>query len=181
MVAKAATRYAKAFMKSAIEKDKLEKAKSDILLIQDVLQNSSELRSFLKSPLIKKEVKTSALLEVFKGKVDELTISLLQLISEKGREELLLSITKSFVDLYNKHMGITEVHIVTSLALDEKQKSSLQKKLETETGKKVSLHTSVDERLIGGLQVRIDDTVIDGSVKYKLNQLKEKFTAEAVN
>ncbi len=181
MIAKAATRYANAFIKSAIEQDKLEKARTDILLIQDVLQNSSDLRLFLKSPLIKKEVKTSALLEVFKGKLDELTISLLQLVSEKGREELLFDITVSLVDLYNKHMGIIDVHITTSLALDKKQTNSLQNKLEAETGKKVNLHTSVDKKLIGGLQVRIDDTVIDGSVKYKLNQLKEKFTAGAVN
>ena len=181
MIAKAATRYANAFIKSAIEQNKLEKATSDMSLIRETLISSSELRLFLKSPLIKKEVKKSALLEVFKSRIDELTISLIELLSEKGRENLLLGITKSFKELYNKHKGIIEVHVTSSHALGEKQHKSLQKKLESETGKKVQMHTTVDERLIGGLLVRIDDTVLDGSVKHKLNQLKETFTAGAVN
>lgn len=180
MVAKAATRYANAYIKSAIEQKKLDKAKSDISLIRETIDNSSELRLFLKSPLIKKEVKKVALLEVFKDKLDELTISLIHLLSEKGREDLLLSITESFNELYNKHKGIIEVYVTAGFEMADNQKSSLQKKLESETGKKVQMHTTVDKSLIGGLQVKIDDTVIDGSVKHKLSQLKETFTAEAV-
>lgn len=181
MVAKAATRYANAFIKSAIEQDLLEKAKSDMSMIRKTLQGSSDLRLFLKSPLIKKEVKNAALLKVFESKIDDLTISLINLLSEKGREELLMGITQSFRDLYNIHNGIIEVFVTASHQMGDKQKNSLQRKLESETGKKVQMHTSVDERLIGGLQVRIDDTVLDGSVKHKLNQLQETFTAEAVN
>jgi F-type H+-transporting ATPase subunit delta len=181
MGSKAARRYANAFLITALEKDSLEKAKDDILLIKNTLDQSSELRLFLRSPIIKKEQKRSALEAVFEKKISPLSVNLLRILSEKSREPLLGDITRHFLELYNKHHGIIEVQITSSTKLDDKQLTALVNKLESVTGKKVEASISVDEDLIGGLTVRIDDTVVDGSVKYKLNELKERFTSAAVD
>lgn len=180
MVSKAARRYANAFLKTAIEKESLEEAKKDMLFITNTIQDSSDLKVFLRSPVIRKSVKNDALEAIFKDNVDGLTMNLINILSEKGREDLLFSVGKGFLEQYNLYKGIIVVNVKTAFELAEDQKALLKSTLESDTGKKVQLNITVDERLIGGLTVRIDDTVIDGSVKYKLSQLKDKFTAATV-
>lgn len=180
MVSKAARRYANALLETAVGDSSLEQIKEDMLMIQNTLRNSEELRVFLRSPVIKKAVKKNALEAIFKDKIQEQTFSLIEILSEKGREDLLLEISTGFIDLYNEHHGIIEVDVQTAFDLTDDQKDSLQKTLEFTTGKKVQMNLTTNEDLIGGLTVRIDDTVINGSVKYKLRQLKDKFTAATV-
>lgn len=176
MVLKAARRYANALLVTAIEQEILEEIKGDMLLIKQTISDSSDLRLFLKSPIIKKEVKKAALDEIFGNKIQKLTSNLISILSVKGRENLLAGITQSFVELYNVHHNIIEVDVETAFELAQDQISRLHKELETVTGKTVLLKIQTNSDLIGGLTVRIADTVFDGSAKYKLNQLKEKFT-----
>ncbi len=180
MSLQAARRYAKALLEMAIEKKDLEDVKKDMLLIQGALRDSSELRAFLKSPIIQKQDKQAALQSIFKGKVSDLTLGFLDLLTEKSREKLLKPITDHFISQYNNHHGIIEVGVTSAAELDSKQLSTLKTELESSTGKTVNLNSVVKEEIIGGLMVRIEDTVIDGSVKFKLNQLKETFTSVAV-
>ena len=176
MVIKAARRYANAMLVTAIEQKNLESIKDDMLLIKQTISDSSELSLFLKSPIIKKEVKLSALEAIFEGKINKLTSNLITILSNKGRESLLYGITLSFMELYYEHENIIEVDVNSAFVLVKDQQSSLKKKLEDATGKSVLMNIIINEGLIGGLTVRIADTVIDGSVKHKLNQLKIKFT-----
>jgi F-type H+-transporting ATPase subunit delta len=180
MVSKAARRYANALLVTAIEQDILEKVKEDTDLIRGTIKASSELRLFLRSPIVKPEMKRAALDEIFEGKIQQLTNNLIGILSEKGREDLLAGICDGFIDLYNKHHNILEVDVATAFELADDQQSSLLKELQAVTGKTVHLTVVKNEDLIGGLTVRIADTVIDGSARYKLNQLKEKFTTTAV-
>lgn len=180
MVSKAARRYANAFLETALDQNSLEKTKEDMLFILKTVGDSNELRVFLRSPVIKKSVKKDALEAIFADKVQPLTMSLIHILSEKGREDLLYQISNGFLDRYNVHHGIIEVDVQTAFELTGEQKNSLQKSLESSTGKKVQMNITIDEDLIGGLTVRIDDTVVDGSVKYKLSQLKDKFMAATV-
>ncbi len=177
MVQKAARRYANALITSAIEQDLLEEVKSDILLIEETLSNSSDLRLFLKSPIIKKEDKTSVVEQIFGDKIQKLTSGLLSILSQKGREKLLHDITVSFLELYNEHHNIKKVDVVTAFELSEDQLSNLQKELGKAIDKTVLMDVTEDQSLIGGLTVQIDDTIIDGSSRYKLNKLKNKFTS----
>lgn len=176
MVIKAARRYANAMLITAIEQKILEKIKDDMLLIKQAISDSSELSLFLKSPIIKKEVKKSALEAIFEGKIEELTSNLITILSNKGRENLLYGITLSFIELYHEHKNIIEVDVNSAFELKKDELASLKNKLEDATGKSVLLNIIINKDLIGGLTVRIADTVIDGSVKHKLNQLKIKFT-----
>lgn len=180
MSSKAAKRYANAFLETAIELDVLESIKDDILLIRETFKTSPELRIFLKSPVVKKDNKKEALSLIFGKRVQDITVNLLNILSDKNREVLLEDITNHFVDLYNIHHGIIEVVVYSASTLSKTQQKNLLTELEEYTGKKVRMTISVDESLIGGLKVRIQDTVIDGTVKHKLSQLKESFTEAAV-
>ena len=180
MSSKAARRYAQAYMETAIERGILEDVKQDMNLIGELLNGSRELRAFLKSPIVKQEQKKAALDEIFSTDTHDLTVKLLALLIEKNRESLLEKITGHFLELYNIHHGIIVVNVTSAFELDDKQIATLKSQLESSTGKNVQMNRTVDSELIGGMMVRIDDTVIDGSVKFKLNQLKEQFSLASV-
>lgn len=180
MSSKAARRYAFAYYETAREKNILEAVKDDVTLISDVLKASKDLRLFLKSPLVNREQKSAALLEIFDQKVDPFTLQLFKTLTDKNREGLLELLIKHFVDYYNAHHGIIEIDVKSAFELEADQIVNLKKQLETTTGKKVEMMTSTDSELIGGIMVRIEDTVIDGTIKHKLSQLKDRLTSAAV-
>lgn len=177
---KAARRYANAFLEIAIEKDILEKTRKDMLLIKNTVEGSSELRLFLKNPIVKKDQKKAAIEKIFRDKIQDITFQLYELLSRKDRESLLEDISRNFIELYNLHKGIIEVSVTSAKELEGEQLKALKKNIERTTGKKVEFKTEVNEELVGGLKYRIDDTVVDGSVKFKLNQLKDRLTSTAV-
>ncbi len=180
MVSKAARRYANALFISAVEQKAIEQIKKDIDLIRNTILSSSDLRLFLRSPIVKHEMKRAALDEIFGGKIQKLTGNLIGILSEKGREYLLAGICQGFIDLYNQHHNILEIDVTTAFELADDQQSSLLKELESVTGKNVSMSITQNEDLIGGLTVQIADVKIDGSARFQLNQLKNKFTTSVV-
>lgn len=175
MISKAARRYAKALMQSALEQDILDDVEKDIQFILRTVQDSKELTVFLKSPVIKKEDKQEVLAKIFDSHISSETKGLLSLLSEKNREALLEDICNGFIQLYNAHEGIIQVDVITAYELDEKQTKKLHDALVTSTGKKVEMDLTIDPEILGGIIVRIDDTVLDGSVKHKIRKLKNQF------
>lgn len=180
MSTKAAKRYANAFLGLALEKDILEKTREDMLLIKNTIDGSSDLQLFLKNPIIKKDQKKKAVKTIFEGKIQDVTFEFYNLLARKDRENLLEEISTKFIELYNQHQGIIKVGVTSAKKLDDSQLKELEKNIEESTGKKVEFETDVEEELIGGLKIRIEDTVVDGSVKFKLSQLKDRLTSTAV-
>lgn len=179
MISKAARRYANALLQSAIEQKNLDDVVDDIRFIRNTLDGSRDLIVFLRSPVIESEVKLSILLSIFKSHISELSIQLLKLLSEKNREALLPDLCEGFIELYNNHCGIVKIDVTTAFEMDQKQQNSLHQQLEKRTGKTVKMHVDVDSGLVGGLVVKIGDTVIDGSVKHKIRMLKNQFAVDA--
>jgi len=180
MSTKATKRYATAFLGLAIEENILEKTKEDMLLIKNTIDASSELQLFLKNPIIKKGQKKEAVQKIFKDKIQDITFELYNLLARKDRESLLEDISNKFLELYNQHQGIIKVGVTSASKLEDSQLKALQKNIEKTTGKSVEFQTEVKEDLIGGLKIRLEDTVVDGSVKFKLSQLKDRLTSTAI-
>lgn len=180
MSSKAARRYASALLGFAIETQKLKTVLKDIEFIRETVEQSKELSIFLKSPVIRDDKKKNVLSEIFKKQVSNETWKFFELLSEKSRLELLPSITNAFIEAYNIHAGIIEVEVLYAEVPDEKQLSNITTALEAKTGKSVKLITSLKNDLIGGLVIKLDDTVVDGSVKNKLQQLENMFYKAAI-
>jgi F-type H+-transporting ATPase subunit delta len=169
---KAATRYASSLLQFGIERNELEVIAADISLLGSTIDSSHELVLFLRSPIINKSQKKNALNEIFKGTISPVTSSFLDILVNKGRESLVIDVVKAFHKLYNQHSGIIEVEVTSASELDEVQKTNLSSSLSKRTGKKILLKTKIDKSVIGGIKARIDDTVIDGTIQYKLEQLR---------
>lgn len=175
LVSKAARRYATALLELAREKDVVERTLEDILFIKNTLEASKELILFLRSPIIKPDQKVKALESIFADQVSELVHKFITLIARKNRENLIDQITEAFIEKYNDFAGIITAEVFSAKKLDEKQLQKVKASLEEFTNKKVNITPRVQQDLRGGLAVKINDTVIDGTIKHKLEQLEDAF------
>lgn len=177
---KAARRYASALLQYAIESEKLDTIRKDVDFIDESIAQSRELKLFFKSPIVKPADKAAVLEQLFKKEVSEQTWSFLALVSKKERYDLLAGIMQAFVKAYQDYAGITSAEIFYAQKLNKTQLSSIKKALEARTNKKVNLSTTHKPSLLGGIVVKLEDTVIDGSVKHKLEQLESMFYKAAM-
>ncbi len=176
-----ASRYAAALLGTARQSDMLDAVRKDIDLLKLSVAVSRELVSFLKSPIISADRKIAAFKGMFDGRISVLTMNFLLLLTEKGREAELPRILLSFDEQYNEFRGIVEAHISSAIELDEPQKQAILDKIRRFTGKAVVPDYRLDPSLIGGFQVRIGDSIMDGSVKYQIENLKKTLMAGELN
>jgi F-type H+-transporting ATPase subunit delta len=173
-----AGRYAKA-LASVIENDEgLEEARDALQAVSQLFATHHDLHSCLANPSIQVEQREQvldALLEKlgFSGPVKSLIHHLL----ERGRMDLLDEIACSFTGIVDERMGRVAAHITTALELSSEDKEFLSAQLGSWTDKEVRMHCEVDPEIIGGVIAYLQGTVIDGSLRTRLAQLKETLLA----
>lgn len=180
LTTKAARRYATALLELAKERDEVNDILKDIEYIHNTLEGSRDLVIFLKSPVINFDDKIEALEKIFFDELKKPTKLFLKLLSRKDRINLLDQIAKAFIDKYKEYAGIITVSVYVAQELNSEQQELLHKNLEQKTQKKVDMNITVDKTLKGGMAIRIDDTVIDGTVKHKLQELEESLLSTTV-
>lgn len=131
----------------------------------------------LEDPNVPLETRVGALRTVLGPKMLPPIGNLLGLVLRRRRVEMLPAIAGEFRRLYNRREGIVEAAATSAAPLDESELSALRKRLEQITGGKVELETSVDPALLGGVQVRLGDLLIDGSVRGRLERLRSRLAA----
>ncbi|NTW55503.1 MAG: F0F1 ATP synthase subunit delta [Chlorobiaceae bacterium] len=174
----ASRRYATALMSAAEEGGFLEKAVEELKVIRETLGNSRELVQALRSPLVKGDKKAHILSEIFKGTVSDKVLLFMNLIARKKRAGLLPEIIDEFMLILDEKKGIVNAEVSSAVKLSQEQVDSLVGKLSQSTGKKIRAKMSVDEELLGGVAVKIGDTIFDGSIKYQLQMLKQALVTE---
>jgi len=169
------TRYANALMNFAEENNNLEQVSLDMELVSKTLEQSKELRAVLRSPIISENKKVLILKGIFEGKIGSDSENFFQFVVGKNRAEILLDILLRFNELYNLKKGRVKAAVTSSIELSENQKKEFIKSLEKFTNKEVIGKFLLDESIIGGFVIKIDDTVVDSSIKNQLKNLRNKF------
>ncbi len=176
----ASRRYASALLSAAEEGNFLDQIIEELHLIREVLLNSRDLVHALRSPLVKGDRKIHILEEVFHGLVGEKMFLFLKLIAHKKRAGLLPEIIDEFQLLLDEKRGVINVDITSAVELSVAQSEELVNRLGSYTGKKIRAKIALDAELIGGVTVKIGDTIHDGSISHQLELLKAAFVAGAV-
>lgn len=167
-----AKRYAAALMDVARETGSLEPVGKDLHDLQRLLDGSAEFKSFVTHPLISPEQQQACLDQTFGNTAFPLTQNLFKLLIARERLDLLPDVVRIGLELWEVEQGILPVKILSASGLEADQEKALVKKLGQRTGKKIELHASVDESLIGGFRLYIGDQVEDYSLAAKLETFK---------
>lgn len=171
--------YAEALFLLSCEEKNEEKYLFDLRMVKDILDNESEYVELLHSPAIPKEEKIELIEQAFTGRVNEHVVSFLKLMCENNRIEYLYSCFDVYEKLYNQVKRVIVANVTSALELNEDEKAKLKEKLEKKFGYKVELICQIDEKIIGGIIIKTDDAIMDGSLKRKMHDVKEVISDES--
>ena len=167
-------RYAAALFNQAKAKGTLKETSSDLALIAETLVAAPGLAALVGHPLVTQKRKKEALETAFGSKTSATTMAFLNLLADKRRTGLLADVKVEFDRLLREFSNIVAATATSAVPLTKSQLTALEKALEKRTGKDIELTTEVDPTLMGGILVRIGDTVLDGTVRGKLDRLREQ-------
>ena len=170
---KVSTEYAEALFALALEEEREEDYYKTLTEIKKVFNNEPEYLELLSAPGIDKNEKNQILDATFEGKIDENILSFLKLLTERGRISLFNACYEEFFLLYNAKRSTLVVEVTSAVELTNEEKEKIKAKLESKFKLKVQLECVVDSSILGGLIIKTDDTIIDGSLKRKLRDVKD--------
>lgn len=169
-----AKRYAKALFQAALKQDIVASVDDDLAGITASLRASEKFRTFLKSPSTTDSQKNEVFTKTFSDKVTALTMEFLRMLVRKGRDEQLFQIQLEYAELKRRHENITKAVVTSSEELTEDQKQKIVSTIESKLGRKLQPEFAIDPKIMGGVTVAYDDFVLDGSVRGKLDRLRER-------
>jgi F-type H+-transporting ATPase subunit delta len=172
---KISVRYAKALFELALESDSLSGVEADMRLILE-LALTPDFRVLIENPVIPPSKKQEIFTAAFVGKLNKLTMSLAAQVIRNSREQFLPAIARNFIEMSIREQGITEVTLTTAIKAGSEVKKSITELVARTFNTKVSLHEVVDSDLLGGFILRVDDNLIDASVRNRLRKIEKAMT-----
>ena len=167
--------YAKALMGAAAKSGDADQVLEQLEgIVTDVLGKVPNMETMLGSPRVSVEAKVSMIEKSFAGKVSPTLLNFLKVLAERGRLECLRAVNASARRIYNDQTGRVEVLIKTAEPLADDLRDAVAAKLSEVLKAEVDVSTEVDAELIGGIVVRVGDTLFDGSVAQQLVRLREE-------
>ncbi len=176
---RAAKRYANALFTSALKMGILDQIEKDLDSIYNQMQNNESLQDMWESPMIPGSKKHLLLSEVFSESVHTLTLSFLQLLADKRRENILGEVRHEVHLLGDASRKLVRAEATFAVQPTPEEQQQLAQSLAARTGDRVELTCHIDPSILGGVVVRMRDTIIDGSVRGTLETLREKLLQEA--
>jgi F-type H+-transporting ATPase subunit delta len=173
-----ARRYAEAAFQLATRDDALD-AYGDGFDLASQMLGSGDVLAILRNPARPLTERIELVDSLLAKRVPEPVRKLVGLLVHRGKVDRLPIVTAEYRRLLNRERGIVEAVATTAVALDASETEALASKVAQMTGRTVDLRVEVDEALIGGLTVRVGDTLYDASVRGRLERLRERLVAGA--
>jgi len=168
--------YAAALYQAAEEEGRIDEVRRDLGEFVEAMEASDELRRVLVAEEVSDAHKKEVLLELTEGG-SELMRNFMRLMVDKSRESELEEAYKAFIDLVEEAQGLIHVEVVSAVPLTAPLQQALRARIESSLHKNVELTLTVDTEILGGLRLRIGDRVVDGSVRRRLEKLREVLTS----
>jgi F-type H+-transporting ATPase subunit delta len=165
--------YAKALLEVARAEGMLGEVEDDLFRFARVFEGNDDLRLALTDPSLPTDRRMAVVEELMGGKALNVSAALASFVVGIGRAHELPAIVGRFVELAAAERQHSVAEVRSAVPLDEGQRTRLAAALSQATGKQVEVKVIVDEKVLGGIVARVGDTVIDGTIRHRLEQLKE--------
>jgi F-type H+-transporting ATPase subunit delta len=167
-------RYAQALLMLAAERNAVDQYETELDSFLVLLKSDRAVKDLMDNPRVLPEEKKRALQNLIKNQFSPIVTNFLNLIIDKRREGLYKEIIGEYKKYADEVRNIIDAEVRSAVQLTDKDFRELKERLSQATGKNVRLKSVIDTSLIGGLVVRVGDTVIDGSVVKKLSLMKNR-------
>jgi F-type H+-transporting ATPase subunit delta len=165
--------YARSLFEVAQEQDKLDEVRDQIDQFADALDESRDLQTFFFSPYFSTEEKKKGLDSALDG-ADETFRNFLALLIENHRMPALFRIRRELDRMWQEVNQLLPVQVTSAVELDEAVTKQIGEEIGKQTGRKVELTTSVDPDVLGGIVVRVGNSILDASIRTRLERLRKR-------
>jgi F-type H+-transporting ATPase subunit delta len=170
--------YARSLFEVAKEQDKLDEVREQLGEVADALNADRELQIFFFSPYFSTEEKKDGLRKVIDG-ADPAVLNFLELLVENHRTPALFRIRRAYDELWEHENKLLPVQITSAVELDEEIAQRIGDQIGQQTGQRVELTKSVDPDIIGGLVLRVGNSILDASIRNRLENLRKNVAKAA--
>ena len=168
-----ATVYARSLFEVANERDALDDVREQIGQFADALQDDHDLQVFFFSPYFSTDEKKDGLRKAIDG-ADEATENFLELLVEKHRMPAIFRIRRELDHLWADANQLLPVTITSAVELDQSTVDGIGKEIGEQTGRKVELTANVDPDVLGGIVLRVGNSILDATIANRLEQLRRQ-------
>lgn len=171
-----ARRYAQALFDIAVQEKNLDAIEAELQELTGLIEQNAEVAHVLYHPHISLSEKKSLMQKIFAGQLSLTVQNFLNLLIDRRRQNYLADIARDFSLLADQERNIIEATVASATPLNENQELRLQKELVRLTGKNVRMVKEVRPELIGGVLVQIGDRVMDGTVAFQLQRMRQSLS-----
>ncbi|AZK45868.1 F0F1 ATP synthase subunit delta [Paenibacillus lentus] len=175
-----AGRYAKALYEIAAQEGRTLEVEQEIRALVHAFNEDKDIQKFISTPKISEAAKWEALEAALEGKLSKPVVSLVKLLVERGRTGILPELLNSYIKVTGDAIGLATAIVYTTYPLNEEEKSAIADEFGAMVNKKIRVLNEIDKDLLGGMKVRIGDTLYDGSLAGKLERLEKSFRRQAL-
>jgi F-type H+-transporting ATPase subunit delta len=172
--------YASSLIDIGREKNILPEIEEEIKYLADLMTEDKEVRQFLNSPGIPKVAKKDFIEKVFKGRLSQTTVDFIKVLIDNDRQSSIVDIHQAVIVLMDDAYQRQRVTVVSSAPLDAASKNKLTAKLKDNLKKDIILNEETDKSILGGIIIKIDDLVIDGSLSKDLRNITNNMLTSKV-
>jgi F-type H+-transporting ATPase subunit delta len=165
--------YARSVFEVAQERDSTDRVREELGRFADALSESRELQTFFFSPYFSTEEKKDGLDRAVTGE-DETVRNFLQLLVENHRMPVVFRVRREVDRLWREANRLLPVQITSAVALDEAISARIGDEIGRQTGRQVELRTTVDPEVIGGIVLRVGNSILDASIRTRLENLRKQ-------
>ena len=165
--------YARSLFEVAQEQGKLDEVRDQLGEFADALDSNQEMQVFFFSPYFSTPEKVEGLDNVVTG-AEPILANFLKLLIEKSRMPAVFRVRRAFDELWQRENKLLPVEITSAIKLDKKTVKQIGDRIGEETGQKIELSEHVDPDILGGLVVRVGNSIIDASIRARLDQLRKQ-------
>lgn len=164
--------YASSLVELAQDKKILPEIEEEIGFLADLVKSDKDFRNFLVTPGITKDSKKDFVEKIFKGKLSDYIVYFLKVLLDNDRQAAIVEINDALVALVDQLNNRQKVTVITSTELDSSVKEKLASKLKQVMKKDIIMSEHIDASILGGVIIKVGDTVIDGSLAKDLKNIK---------
>ncbi len=170
--------YARSLFEVAKDRGELEETREQLGQFADAVAESHDLQVFFFSPYFTSQEKRDGLERVVEG-ADERFVRFLGLLAEKHRMPVIFRIRDAFEELWAEENRLLEASVTSAVELNEDVVRQIGDQIEEQTGRRVDLTSRVDPDVLGGLVIQVGNTIMDASVRSRLERLRKQVTRAA--
>ena len=169
-----AVAYARSLLELADERKQMQQVDEELRGLREIIEQNPTFRSFLRDPSIGEPERMEMLNRVFGGKLSPLLMNFLNVVNAHGRLGKFEEIARAYDELLDERLGKVEVDVTVAHRLGPDELEQVRKSVSAALKKDAVVHQYVDDSIIGGIVLRVQDRLIDASVRAQLEGMRRR-------